>query len=137
MNFYTVDKVSISVIFPYYFILKDRHLWIFIDKITVIQPPLNLFTYFVIIRGLRTIYSQICVNFKILREDGDERVKGEWTRWKGKVRTLKTRSKLTQTHRSKITLEKLAQDSSKARLSEFTLVKLGFFSLNSLKRDVT
>jgi len=32
---------------------------------------------FVIIIWIRTIYSQICVNFKILVKNGDERVKGE------------------------------------------------------------
>jgi len=38
---------------------------------------LNIFTYFVIIIWIRTIYSQICVNFRILGENGDERDKGE------------------------------------------------------------
>jgi len=43
------------------------------------------------------IYSQICVNFRILEGNGDESVRGEWTTGKGKVGTLETRSKLTQT----------------------------------------
>ena len=57
---------------------------------------LNLFTYFVIIIWIRTIYSQICVNFSIL----------------GKVGTLETRWKLFQTRPSKITPEKLGFFSS-------------------------
>jgi len=72
---------------------------------------LNLFTYFVIIIRIRTIYSQICVDFRILRKNDDEKTKVEKTRWKGKVGTLKTRSKLLQTFPRKITLEELAQGS--------------------------
>ena len=41
---------------------------------------LNLFTYFVIIIWIRSIYSQICVNFKVLGKNGDEREKVEYTR---------------------------------------------------------
>jgi len=44
-----------------YFILKDKHIWIFIDKIVIIQLL-------------------ICVNFKILGANENERTKGEWTR---------------------------------------------------------
>jgi len=34
---------------------------------------LNLFTYFVIIILIRMIYSQICVNFRIMEKNGDKR----------------------------------------------------------------
>jgi len=36
---------------------------------------LNLFTYLVIIIWIRTIYNQICFNFRILGENGDEKAK--------------------------------------------------------------
>jgi len=38
---------------------------------------LNHFKYFVIIIWIRTIYSQICVNFRILGINKYERAKGE------------------------------------------------------------
>jgi len=44
---------------------------------------LNLFTNFVIIISIRTIYSQICVNFKILGKNGNEMAKEEYTKLKG------------------------------------------------------
>jgi len=69
------------------------------------------------------VYSQNCVNFKILWENGDEMAKGEWTRWKGKVGTLETRSKLAQTHPNKITSEEITQDSPKRVHSS----EVGFF----------
>ena len=40
---------------------------------------LNLLTYFVIIIWIKTIHSQICVNSRILGENGDESAKGEYT----------------------------------------------------------
>jgi len=42
-----------------------------------------------------------------------------------------------QNEKGKLEHWKLAQDSSKAHPSEFTLVKLGFFSSNSLKQVIT
>jgi len=66
------------------------------------------------------IYSQICVNFRILRENGDKRTKGELTRLKEKVGKLE-----------------LAQDSPKPRLSKSTPVKLGLFSSDSLKQAIS
>jgi len=43
---------------------------------------LNLFTYFVIIICIRTIYSQIFINFKILGNNEDERTKRLYTKIK-------------------------------------------------------
>jgi len=43
---------------------------------------LNIFTYFFIIILIRTIYSQICVNFRIPGKNGDERAKREETKIK-------------------------------------------------------
>jgi len=57
---------------------------------------LNLFTYFVIIIGIRTIYSQICVNFRILGNNEDERAKGKYTKLKEKVGTHQHSLKLAQ-----------------------------------------
>jgi len=57
---------------------------------------LNLFTYSLLIVWIRTIYSQIYINFKILGENGDESAKGEYTRWKGKVGTRSSEPNLTQ-----------------------------------------
>jgi len=37
---------------------------------------LNMFTYFVILIWIKPIYSQICVNFKILGKNEEERTKG-------------------------------------------------------------
>jgi len=41
---------------------------------------LNFFTYIVIIIRIRTINSQICVNFRILGKNEDERINGEYKR---------------------------------------------------------
>ena len=43
---------------------------------------LYLFTYFVILIWIRTIYSQICVNFKILGKNGDDWAKIKYTKIK-------------------------------------------------------
>jgi len=51
---------------------------------------LNLYIFFLIMIWIKTIYSQICVNFRILGENGDERAKGEKTGWKGKDGMFKT-----------------------------------------------
>ena len=46
------------------------------------------------------IYSQICVNFKITRKNGDERAKGEKTKRKGKVGTHQHSPKFAQARSS-------------------------------------
>jgi len=61
---------------------------------------LNLFTYFVIIIWIRTIYSQIYVNFRILGKSGDEREK------KRIYKAKKAKLESTNTHSG---LPKLAQ----------------------------
>jgi len=43
---------------------------------------LYLFTYFMILIWIRTIYSQICVNFKILGKNGDNWAKEKYTKLK-------------------------------------------------------
>jgi len=55
---------------------------------------LNLFTYFVIIIWIRTIYSQIYVNFRILGGNGDERLKENIQGKKGKLECSNTRPNL-------------------------------------------
>ena len=74
---------------------------------------------------MRTIHSQICVNFRILRK-----MKMKWLKENGQDENEKLEHwKLVQTCPNKMTRVN--------RPSKFTSVKLGFFLSNSLKRDVT
>jgi len=70
----------------------------------------------------------------ILGENGDERAKGEYTRWKKEVGTLKTRSKLIQTCPSQITPKELSQYWPKRVHSREAKL---FFSSNLLKQVIT
>ena len=55
---------------------------------------LNVFTYFVIMILLRTIYSQICVNFRILWKMEMKGLKENRQDEKGKLERLKLAQKL-------------------------------------------
>ena len=57
---------------------------------------LYLFTYFVIFIWIRTIYSQIYVNFRILGKDGDNWAKEEYTKLKRESWNASTLTKAAQ-----------------------------------------
>ena len=57
---------------------------------------LYLFTYFMILIWIRTIYSQICVNFKIRGKNGDNWTKGKYTKLKRESWNASTLAKVAQ-----------------------------------------
>jgi len=89
---------------------------------------LYIFIYFLFIIWIRTIYSQICVNFRILEKNEDERAKGEiYKAKKGKLEHTSSHpssSKLAQARTS----HRISSKRVQSRPGEITLVTLDLFS---------